>query len=73
MVGGEGFDVRRGVGRTGAPAVVIHDFCRAPPKNVFRVALEESTSLSDTAEDPALSGGLRILQEGLKRAHRLGQ
>jgi hypothetical protein len=47
----------RGVGRTGAPPPVIHDFCLAPPKRVFRVAFDESTSLSD---GPSLSGGLRM-------------
>ena len=51
-----------GVGRIGAPAVlVIHDFCRAPPNKVFNVAFEVSTSLSETAEGPSLSGGLRIV------------
>jgi hypothetical protein len=56
----------RGVGRTGAPAAVIHDFCRAPPKNVFRVALDVSTSLSltDAGGGPSLYGGLRMVQEG---------
>lgn len=52
----------RGVGRTGAPAPIIHDFFRAPPKNVLRVALDESTSLSDRA-CPSLSGGRRIAQK----------
>jgi hypothetical protein len=52
-MGSDDLDARRGVGRTGAPAVVIHDFCRAPPKSVFKVALDESTPLSDTVEGPA--------------------
>lgn len=50
----------RGVGRTGAPAPSIHDFCRAPPKRVLSVAFDESTSLSDRAGCPSLSGGRRI-------------
>lgn len=41
----------RGVGLTGpVPAPpTIHDFCRAPPNTVFKVALEDSTSRSEKA------------------------
>lgn len=39
----------RGVGRTGVPAPIIHDFCRDPPNSVLSVAFEDSTSLSDRA------------------------
>lgn len=51
----------RGVGRIGAPAPIIHDFCRAPPTSVLNVAFELSTSRSVTAF-PSLSGGRRISQ-----------
>ena len=71
IVGSDDFDARRGVGRTGTPVVVIHDFCKAPPKTVFSVALDELTPLSDTDEDSALSGGRRIIHKGLGCAHRL--
>lgn len=52
----------RGVGRTGAPAPIIHDFCRAPPTSVLNVAFELSTSRSVTTF-PSLSGGRRIAQQ----------
>jgi len=71
IVGNDDFDARRGVGRTGDPAVVIHDLCKAPPKSVFSVALDELTPLSDTVEDSGLSGGRRIIHEGVGCAHRL--
>lgn len=50
----------RGVGRTGVPAPIIHAFCLAPPKRVLSVAFDESTSLSDRAGCPSLSGGRRM-------------
>jgi hypothetical protein len=58
---------RRGVGRTGAPGPIIHDFCRDPPKSVFNVAFEESTSRSDINDPvcPFLSGGRRISHKAL--------
>ena len=51
--------LERGVGRTGAPVAVIQDLCLAPNR-VFRVAFDDSTSLSDRA---SLSGGRRMTQE----------
>lgn len=55
----------RGVGRTGVPPT-IHDFCLAPPKSVFKVALEESTSRSLKTGWPSLSGGRRISQQNIR-------
>ncbi len=54
----------RGVGRTGDEAPpIIHAFCRAPLKSVFKVALEDSTSRSERAGGPCLSAAcLRISQ-----------
>ena len=49
----------RGLGRTGAPAPIIHDFFRAPPKSVLSVAFDVSTSLSERFS-ASLSGGRRI-------------
>jgi hypothetical protein len=56
----------RGVGRTGVPAPTIHDFCLAPPKRVLSVAFDESTSLSDRAGCPSLSGGRRMVQTSVR-------
>lgn len=53
---------RRGVGRTGAPPATIQDFCREPPRNVFKVAFEERTSRSVTIAWLSLSGGRRMSQ-----------
>ncbi len=62
----DGFEMLvRGVGRTGAPAPIIHDFCRAPNK-VLRVALDESTS--DRALCPSLSGAGRRIAQRVDRA-----
>jgi hypothetical protein len=61
----------RGVGRTGAPAPIIHDFCLAPPKRVLSVAFDESTSLSDRAGCPSLSGGRRIVYVSIRADIRI--
>lgn len=59
--------LERGVGRTGAPDPIIHDFCLAPLKSVFKVAFDESTSRSVTPGWRSLSGAVRIAQrEGIR-------
>jgi hypothetical protein len=61
----EGLDIlARGVGRTGLlEELIIHDFCRDPPKSVFNVALEDSTSVGC----PSLFGGLRISHQDTRQ------